>query len=327
MFMQRNVLYNDKGAMKAIGIDLGGSHAGIAVVEERVVLASEHIALHSEDGLGAALPKIGAAIRGLLAKLKMDTSECAGVALGFCGMVDAECTKVISTNGKYEDATQLDLAGWFGAEFGLRLAAENDARLALLGEWYAGAARDYEDVVMITLGTGIGGAVLIGGKPFRSKQPQAGCLGGHISARFGGPQCSCGAYGCMEAEASGWSLPSVVQGWPGVAESKLSGAAPVNFRAVFELADAGDRVAKEVRDHCLKVWAAGTVGLIHAYGPECVVFGGGVMERAEVVLPFVREYVKKHVWQPVGSTQIVAAALGKDAALYGAVPLLHAGRT
>jgi glucokinase len=311
--------------MKAIAIDMGGTHAGIAIVEDRVILATEQIALNSEKGLEPALPKISAAIRRLLQQLAIEAGECAGLAMGFCGMVDGACTGVISTNGKYEDAPDLNLSAWSKSEFGLPFVIENDARLALLGEWYAGAARDYEDVVMITLGTGIGGAVLIGGKPFRSKQPQAGCLGGHISVRSGGPACSCGAYGCMEAEAAGWSLPAIVQNWPGASESRLSSLSSINFRAVFNFADEGDRVAKEVRDHCLRVWAAGTVGLIHAYGPECVVFGGGVLERAEIIVPFVRDYVKQHVWQPVGSTEIVSAALGNDAALCGAVPLLLAG--
>jgi len=310
--------------MKAVAIDLGGSHAGIAIVEDRAILTSEHISLASEEGLKPALPKIQSVINGLLNNLAIKTSECAGLAIGFCGMVDGECSKVISTNGKYEDALSIDLAAWSMAEFGLPLAIENDARLALMGEWYAGAARGYEDVVMITLGTGIGGAVLIGGKPFRTKQPQAGCLGGHISVRSSGPACSCGAYGCMESEAAGWSLPLIVKNWPGVSQSKLASIPSVNFRSVFELAEEGDQIALDIRNHCLQVWAAGTIGLIHAYGPECVVFGGGVMQSADVILPFVRDYVKQHVWQPVGTTEIVAAALGNDAGLLGSVPLILA---
>ncbi len=80
--------------------------------------------------------------------------------------------------------------------------------MALLGERYAGAGRGFDDIVMTTLGTGIGGAAMIGGKLLRGKHAQAGCLGGHIPVKFGGRQCTCGAIGCAEAEASGWSFRS-----------------------------------------------------------------------------------------------------------------------
>jgi glucokinase len=229
---------------------------------------------------------------------------------------------VVSTNGKYEDAPEIDLPAWCRAEFGIQFALENDARMALLGEWYAGAAQGVEDVVMITLGTGIGGAAMAGGHLFRTKQVQGGCLGGHIPALFTGRRCTCGGFGCMEAEASGWALPLIAKDWPGFADSRLAQAEQVNFRALFELAEDGDRVAVELRDRCLRVWACGTVGLIHAYGPELVVIGGGVMRSASVILPYIQEYVRKYSWTPSGTVLVRAASLGNDAGLLGAIPLL-----
>jgi glucokinase len=91
---------------------------------------------------------------------------------------------------------------------------------------------------------------------------------------------------------------------------------------LFELADGGDRVAVEILDYCLKVWATGAVGLIHAYDPERIVIGGGVMRSAAVIIPYIQAYVNQHAWTPWGKVEIVAAQLGNDAGLFGAIPLL-----
>ncbi len=244
------------------------------------------------------------------------------MALGFCGLADARIGRVVSTNKKYEDAPSIDFDAWCRQEFGLRFVIENDARMALLGERHAGAARGCDNVVMITLGTGIGGAAMIEGKLLRGKHAQAGCLGGHLPARVGGRPCTCGAIGCLEAEASGWSLPFLASEWRGFSASKLAGQENIDFKMLFKLADAGDRVAVEILDYCLKVWATGAVGLIHAYDPERIVIGGGVMRSAAVIIPHIQAYVNQHAWTPWGKVEIVAAQLGNDAGLFGAIPLL-----
>src|SRR5258708_15417442 len=142
----------------AIGIDLGGTHATIALVKDGRILGSHRVCLDSAQPLRPALDLFARAIRQLLTELQMDTAECEGLALGFCGLADARIGRVVSTNKKYEDAPSIDFEAWCGREFGLRFAIENDARMALLGERHAGAARGCDNVVMITLGTGIGGA-------------------------------------------------------------------------------------------------------------------------------------------------------------------------
>ena len=306
----------------AIAIDLGGSHATIALVKDDKILGSHLVALDSAQPLRPALDLFAEAIRKLLAELQVDATKCEGLALGFCGLADARIGRVVSTNKKYEDAPSIDFEAWSKQEFGLRFAIENDARMALLGERHAGAARGCDNLVMMTLGTGIGGAAMIEGKLLRGKHAQAGCLGGHLPARVGGRPCTCGAIGCLEAEASGWSLPFLASEWPGFSASKLAGQNNIDFKTLFELADAGDRVAIEVVDYCLKVWATGAVGLIHAYDPERIVMGGGVMRRAEIILPYIQAYVKQHAWTPWGKVEVVAAQLGNDAGLFGAIPLL-----
>jgi glucokinase len=194
--------------------------------------------------------------------------------------------------------------------------------MALLGESYAGAARGSSDVVMMTVGTGIGGVAMIEGKLLHGKHAQAGCLGGHIPAVFNGRICTCGAIGCAEAEASGWSLPLIVKDWPESTDSTLSRYSNIGFRELFEEASRGDKVAVAIRDRCLNVWAATAVGLVHAYDPELIVIGGGVMKSADVIIPYIESYVHKYAWTPWGKVQVRAAELGNNAVLMGAVPLL-----
>ena len=306
----------------AISIDLGGSHATVAVLQGDKLLGRREVELDHAQDLRPVLDIFAAAINDLLRELKMRPEECMGIALGFCGLADARSGRVTSTNKKYEDAPSIDFRAWSQQSFGLPFAIENDARMALLGERYAGAARGYHDVVMITLGTGIGGAAMIEGRLLRGKHAQAGCLGGHLPARIGGRPCTCGAVGCLEAEASGWALPLITKGWTGIEGSALAKLDKVDFRSVFELALSGDSVAREIRDYCIDVWSAASVGLIHAYDPELIVIGGGVMRSADVILPAVQTYVNQHAWTPWGKVKVVAAELGNHAGLFGAAPLL-----
>ena len=133
--------------------------------------------------------------------------------------------------------------------------------------------------------------------------------------------CTCGAIGCTEAEASGWAIPLIAKEWPGFAQSALAKEPSVTFEALFRLAKQGDP-ALALRDRCLRVWAVGTVGLIHSFDPEIVVYGGGVMKSADVIVPYVQSYVEKHAWTPWGKVKVRAAELGNDAGLLGAIPLL-----
>lgn len=308
--------------MKAFAIDLGGTHATCAIVEDQSILASEVMTTDGTTGLRPVLPEIVGAFHRLKTQTDTKGGNCLGLAFSFCGLVDSRTSKVLSTNQKYDDAQGLDLAGWAKSELGMRLRLENDARMALLGERYAGAGRGFDDIVMTTLGTGIGGAAMINGKLLRGKHAQAGCLGGHIPVLFGGRQCTCGAIGCAEAEASGWALPLIARDWPGFAESALARGKTINFEALFRLAEKEDAVALALRNRCLQVWATQTVGLIHAYDPEIVIFGGGVMKSGAEILPYIQSHVEKHAWTPWGKVKVQAAKVGNNAGILGAIPLL-----
>ena len=308
--------------MKALAIDFGGTHATCGLVEDRKILGHETIDTDRAKSLVAVLPKIAETFRGLLKAASLDFKDCAGVGVGLAALIDGRVGKVLATNEKYPDAKDFDLDGWSRKTIGIPLRLENDARLALLGEVHAGAARGFGDVVMMTLGTGIGGVAMIEGKLLRGKHGQAGCLGGHIPALFNGRACTCGAIGCAEAEAAGWSPPFVVKEWPGISGSALSKYPAVGFKELFEEALSGDNIALAIRDRCMNIWAVDAVGLVHSFDPEIIVIGGGVMKSADIIIPYVEQYVHKHAWTPWGKGRVRAAELGNNAALLGAIPLL-----
>jgi glucokinase len=308
--------------VKALAIDFGGTHASCGVVDDRVLLAHRTIDTDGAKSLTAVLPQVQSVLQELVNGCALSVGDCSGIAIGFAALVDSRKSRILSTNGKYDDAREIDISAWCRENFGLPLRIDNDARMALLGESFAGAARGFTDVVMMTLGTGIGGVAMIEGKLLRGKHSQAGCLGGHLPALFNGRQCTCGAIGCAEAEASGWSLPLVVKDWPGVSNSALAKYSDIGFKELFGEAARGDKVATAIRDRCLNVWAADAVGLVHAYDPELIVIGGGVMRSGDVIIPYIESYVQNHSWTPWGKVQVRAAALGNNAALLGAVPLL-----
>ena len=309
--------------MKALAIDLGGTHATCALVEDRAIVRRESISADRAVGLGPLLPELASLLKRLLAESRVSARACAGLALSFCGMADHAQRKIASTNQKYDDGPSLDLPAWSREAFGLSFEIENDARMALLGERYCGAAAGCDNLVMVTLGTGIGAATMIEGKLLRGKHAQAGCLGGHIPAVFNGRACTCGAIGCAEAEASTWALPDICRSTPGFASSALGREDALGFEALFRLASEGDAVAVAVRDRCLAVWSSMAVGLVHAYDPELFVIGGGVMKRAEEILPPIQAYVHRHAWTPWGKVEFRRAQLGNEAGLHGAIPLLE----
>ena len=306
----------------AIAIDLGGTHASVGIVRENVLLTSCDVDVEAAHGLSSLLPHLRETALALVQQQELGIAEILGVSLSLPSLVDFYAGRVVSANDKYPDAADTDLRRWSQEAFGLPLVLENDARAALLGEVNAGAARGRKDVLMVTLGTGVGSAVLAGGMPFRTAQPQGGNLGGHIPIRLNGRRCSCGAFGCVESEASGWALPLVAREMPGFSESSLARKSKLDFVTVFAQSDAGDAVAAQLIRHCLQVWCMGIVGLVHAYGPQVVVVGGGVAARADLV-PAIAQYVQRYAWAPAGPVEIVTAQLGNSAPLYAAIALLE----
>src|ERR1700758_5596544 len=229
--------------VKALAVDIGGTHATCGLVEDDRILAHETVDLTCISSIREVLSRVGDVFNELIRRQSFSVKHFQGVAVGFPGLVDSRIGRVVSTNKKYDDAPEVDFCAWAHDAFGLPLRIENDARLALLGESYAGAARGFGDVVMMTLGTGIGGVAMIEGRLLRGKHAQAGCLGGHIPVLFDGRPCTCGNIGCAEAEASGWSLPGIVKDFPGASGSSLAKYPHVGFKQLLDEAERGDKTA------------------------------------------------------------------------------------
>lgn len=308
--------------MSVLALDLGGSHVGCAVVDRGSVLASSTVATDARS-LRQLLPELAIQLRENCRVAGSPSEACKGVGIGFPAIVDSRSGELLSTVGsKFTDCTGADLQAWAKREFGLPLRIENDAKLALLGEHFVGTAKDFEDVVMVTLGTGIGVAVMLQNKLLYSQMGHAGTLGGHLVVRFDGRSCVCGATGCAEAEASTSILPELCREWPGFMESSLAHEKQLNFATLFRLRDAGEPIANELINHCITIWSALTVSLIHAYGPQLILFGGGVAQRTEEILRPLRTYVEQHALKTSrGTPRIQTATLGTNAALIGAEAL------
>lgn len=301
-----------------IAIDLGGTIIKIGLLKEGQLVDRKEIPAQSVCGLKSQLPELEQVIDLLLLSNQVLKKDVLGIGFSFAGLVDSVANRILSTNQKYDDGPDTDLVGWAREKWNWPLFAMNDARMALLGEWQHGAGQGCSDLVMVTLGTGIGSAVLIGGELLIGKHFQAGNLGGHFVVNHKGSVCTCGNIGCVEAEASTWRLPSLSKEHPAFAESILKNEEVLDFRVLFHHAGNSDRVAKEVLDHCLSAWSAGIITMIHAFDPERIIMSGGIMKSSAVILPALQKKVNQLAWTPWGKVKLVEAKYPDSAALYGA---------
>jgi glucokinase len=301
-----------------IAIDLGGTFIKIGLLEEGQLIDRKEIPAQSASGLKAQLPALESEIDLFLLANQVEKEAVLGIGFSFAGLVDSVANHILSTNQKYDDGPETDLVGWAREKWNWPLFAMNDARMALLGEWQHGAGRGSTELVAVTLGTGIGSAVLIGGELLIGKHFQAGNLGGHFVVNHKGTGCTCGNVGCVEAEASTWRLPSLLKEHPAFDQSAIKNEEVLDFRALFHHAGNNDRVAKEVLDHCLSAWAAGIISMVHAFDPELVILSGGIMKSSAVILPALQEKVNQMAWTPWGKVKLVEAKYPDSAALYGA---------
>ena len=194
---------------------------------------------------------------------------------------------------------------------------DNDARLAAIGEWQYGSGRGYDSVVMMTIGTGIGSGVIMNGEVMYGKHFQAGSLGGHFVVDYKGRLCSCGNKGCVEALSSSFFLHKIIKDHACLSPSFKMSSQNYDFKEIFQLAEQGNRDALLVRNECIEIWGAAVINFIHAYDPEVVILGGGIMNSHKVIVPYIEERVSKFAWTPSAKVSVVVSSLGDYAALYG----------
>jgi glucokinase len=306
-----------------IAIDLGGTIIKIGLLQNGHLVDRTALPAISSAGLQLQLPHLEEKINALLLKHQLTSLSISGIGFSFAGLVDSVEHKILSTNQKYDDGPKTDLVEWAMKNWQCPLFLENDARMALLGEWQYGVGKDCKDILMVTIGTGIGSAVLINGTLLKGKHFQAGNLGGHFTVNHHGIKCTCGNIGCMEAEASTWRLPSLIKEHEGYSSSALQKENTLDFNTLFLHVAGNDPVAKEILEHCLSVWSFGIISMIHAFDPELVILSGGIINSAAVIMPALQQKIDQYAWTPWGKVKLVAAAYPDSAALYGADYLVN----
>lgn len=306
-----------------IGIDMGGTRIKVGLVREGKLITTKTIAASAHETLSARLSSLETDIDDLLSNHNATPT---GVGIAFPGIVDPWSMKILSRYVKYPDANSIDISGWARRKWGIAAALENDARAALLGEWQFGAGRGCQDLVIITLGTGVGSAVMMNGEVVRGRTFIAGNLGGHLSINLHGRECNCGHIGCVESEASTWALDAIVKESPLFSASQLRTHDKIDFNAVMDCAINGDALALAVKENCLKAWSFGIINLIHSYDPQRVIIGGGIMNSKDLVIPQVRELIKNDIWLSGHEVELVAAEQIEFAAILGMHYMLAQGR-
>lgn len=269
----------------AVGVDIGGTGIKAAIVD---IQGDLHDSLHEPS------PRSNAALRDFVhSVVKRATGEVRGIGVGCKGIIDADSTRVKSLPGDLYFLEGQFLSDVIGAG-DLPVCAENDARVALLGEVLWGSARGRRNVVMLTLGTGVGGAVLIDGKILQGAGGAAGHLG-HTTIDPRGGLCICGNYGCLETYFSSRAIES--EYWAHMhraAPAKLSvstaGEVP-NPEAIFRAAVEGDECARYVVDRALEYLAAALVSFLHSYDPEIFILGGNIAAAGPQLIAPIRERI------------------------------------
>ncbi len=276
-----------------IGIDMGGTRIKIGLVSNGEILATSVIQSSAHVSLEERLKDIGEHVDQLLQKTQCTPT---GLGIAFPGIVDTVGNKILSRYVKFPDAQRVNLSQWAQGRWGTPLVLENDARAALLGEWKFGAGKSCDNLVLITLGTGVGTAALINGRLLHGKHFLAGSLGGHMSINLNGDVCNCGNLGCVESEASTWALQKIAARYADFNDSVLAKEAELNFDLVFNAARNGDSTAIAIQDHALRAWSVAIINIIHAYDPERILIGGGIMRSKHLIVPYVQNMIKKDTW-------------------------------
>lgn len=306
-----------------IGIDLGGTRIKIGLVENGTVKDLKIAEARSKDGLKGQLIQLEQ-IMSLWIK-KNSGGELAGIGLSFPGIVDSVQNRVIDTSSKYPDAPSLDLTHWAKEAFGVPFKMDNDARLACLGEWHYGAGKGTANMVMVTLGTGIGTSAIIDNRILRGRHFQAGILGGHIILDYQNQHdvCSCGRYGCAEGVASMWMIEKKAKQDALFGNSMLADEEKINWESIVKHSKAGDALAVKLKAHCLDVWSAAIINLVHAYDPDRIVIGGGISHTEDGLLSYFEKELTNRAWCPGGIPELRLAEHPDTAAILGAAALFE----
>lgn len=312
-----------------IAIDLGGTSAKLALISEvGEIKDTWSVATDSSDQGQQIVPNLIESIQRYIADKGIDSSDLKGIGMGTPGTVDVEAKTVKGAYNLGWAETQL-IGQAFEAAFACPFYLDNDANVAALGEQWQGAGKSVSDIVMITLGTGVGGGVVINGRLHHG----VGAAGevGHMMVDFEhGFDCTCGKKGCLESVASATGIvhlytyhAPLYQGESSLLEEVLVGS-DVSSQLIFSHAEAGDDFAKELVDRFADYLGIACANIAMTINPALIVLGGGVSAAGDFLLDQVNKYYQVYTYPPILElTQLALASLGNQAGILGAGHLVN----
>ena len=308
-----------------IGIDLGGTFIKGGIVDDLGnIVCSDKIPTESDSGDGKVASNIAKLSKTLMEKLGMSASDVEGIGIGVPGMIDSENGNVIySNNLRWRN---FPIAKTVKELTGIEVKIANDANVAVLGEVKFGAAKNKKNVIMLTLGTGVGGGIVCNGMLIEGNR-SVGAELGHSVIIKGGEECSCGRRGCLEAYASASALirdtKRAMNEHPDTKMWEIGSIDNVNGKTAFDYAST-DKYAKEIVDNYISNLATGIVNYGNIFRPEVVLLGGGVCAQGDALLVPLQKKVNEEIYAgDLGpEVKILVATLENSAGILGAASLL-----
>jgi glucokinase len=291
-----------------IGVDIGGTGIKAALTDDSgMVLETMRTATPADD-----LEDLIAAVSGLVAKLQQK-ARVTGVGVGIAGLLNAR-TRIMETSPNIPCVNEVNLEQQLRDVLSMHVITENDAKAGAYGEWAAGAGKGLEHMAYVTIGTGLGCGLVLGGSMIRGTSGYAGELG-HTVVEPGGRPCACGSHGCLETRVSATGI---------VQTARELKAADDNTTAesLYKAAVQGDRTALAVFEETGRFFGLACSNLINLLNPEAIVVGGGVMASGELLLGAARAEVRRRAFPPSArDCAIVQSQLWPDSGTIGAAML------
>ena len=303
------------------GVDIGGTTVKLGLFTAGGEIVDKwEIKTRTENQGEAVLPDIAEALNAKLAEKKIGRDEVEGIGVGVPAPVNAEGVVQNTANlgwGYKEVKREMEELSGMRAEIG------NDANVAALGEMWLGAGKGRKNIIMVTLGTGVGGGIIIDGKPLVGAHGAGGEIG-HLCVNYEETDhCGCGNTGCLEqyASATGITRLANIRLAKDDTSSVLRGQ-EVSAKTVFDAVKAEDAVAKEIAEEFGKYLGHAMANLAAVADPSAIVIGGGVSKAGEVLIEYVEKNFKERAFFANKDTEFVLATLGNDAGICGAAKLI-----
>ncbi len=302
-----------------VGVDLGGTNLRCAVVDsDRTILARHAVETLAEAGPEAVLDQMAQGIDETLTIASLGRDAILGVGVGSPGPIDARTGVVtFSPNLKWEN---VPIVGMLQQRTGLKVILENDANAAGWGEFWAGAGQGCENMILMTLGTGVGGAIILNGQLITGPDWSAGEIG-HVVVVDGGRPCGCGGLGCLEAYASATATvarfrEALEVGWQTTMQKPED---EITCADIFDAALADDDLACHIVTETGRYLGLMAANMANLLNPERCIFSGGMIKAGEILFDPIRAECRAHAFeQPGRRLEILPAELGEDAGLIGA---------